>query len=124
VTDASELPALPPLAHNGWELATWVLIVIAMLLAFKIWTDKNSTKTLKGVASDLGAVKGQLVNDHPIGPGTPNMRDQLDRMESAIAGLRKDIGRIGDAALDDRETHRVDVARIDSSLSELWRRLG
>jgi len=87
---------------------------------------------LTAVDAKMDEVKEQVVNDH----GDRNLRIQLDRIErrqqematdvrgvkSDVSGVKKDVGRLADAAVDDRETHRTDVARLDREIGDLKRR--
>ena len=111
---------IPDLARDWFGLGTWALLAIAAVAAAFIWRQH------KGIRSDVDAVKGQVVNGH----SEENLRTQLDRIESnqvefqktmtrEISGLRKDIGRLADSAVDDRAMHHQDVARLDDGIDEL-----
>ena len=75
----------------------------------------------------VGAV-AHSVNNRP-----DTTRDQLDRIEQNqkrmekrqdemaddMRGVKKDVGRIGDALNDDRDANRTDIARIDRRIDQL-----
>lgn len=75
----------------------------------------RAEKALTGVSQSVSSIE-RSVNNRP-----DTMRDQLDRIESDLRGVKKDVGRLADAAVDDRETHRTDIARIDGEITKLRR---
>lgn len=139
VPDAATVPELPELAHNGWELATWVIIAVVAIVAFWIWTEYRSTRSqIKGVADTVGEVREHVANSHES-----NLRDDLDETRDAareakaeskatrdhvdiliheIAEWRKDFVGIREELRDDREMHHTDVARLDRRLDGIERR--
>lgn len=137
---AGEWPQLPEPAHNGWELSSWVIMGVVAIIGFYIWLKER--RKITGMAGDLGAVRDHVVNDHT--DPDQNMRTQLDRMEqnqirmeqqqnrmeqqqtdmgADLRGVKKDVGRLADSAIDDRETHHTDIARVDRELEEIKRRI-
>lgn len=87
----------------------------------------NKVGVIKDVADKVDVIKQEVKNDHP---DDANLRDQLDRIErnqeamaGDLRGVKKDVGRLADAAVDDRETHRTDIARVDGELKDLRRRM-
>lgn len=116
---------------NLWAFLGLGVLTLANLVS--TWIDRRRgkdradarEKVLTGVADKVDAVNDQIVNDH----GEHNLREQLDRMEQLqkdtaadVRGMKRDIGRLADAAVDDRETHRTDIARVDGEIKELKRR--
>lgn len=61
----------------------------------------NKVGVIQDVADKVDVIKQEVKDDH---------------------GVRKDVGRLADAAVDDRETHRTDIARVDGELKDLRRR--
>ncbi|ORB47933.1 hypothetical protein BST43_25415 [Mycobacteroides saopaulense] len=84
----TEWPQLPPLARDGWELATWIVIGLVVLV-------------LGLYRKDLRAVLHQVKNSHKT-----NLRDDVDgvgdRLDDVLTrledfgrdlrGIRQDIG--------------------------------
>ena len=125
----SELPDLPGLAHNPWELATWGIIGLVAVIAFWIWTTRTQ---IKGVARELNDVHEHTVNTHKT-----NMRNDIDdtkdAAQAALKGVdqliqevqewRKDIGGIREELRADRAAHHDNVQRIDRRLDSIERRM-
>lgn len=104
---------------NLWAFLGLGVITVANLLG--TWLDRRRGKTrekaLTGVSKSVSSIE-RSVNNRP-----DTMRDQLDRIEADLRGVKKDVGRLADAAVDDRETHRTDIARVDDEMKELKRRI-
>lgn len=126
---------LPELAHDWFGLATWALIAVTAVAAAAIWIWRQHQTTqgqIKGVAKNVTAMRDHIVNDHT--KPDQNLRTQLDRIEQnqqefqrtmtrEIGGLRKDIGRLADSAVDDRAMHHQDVERLDGDIARLEKRM-
>lgn len=91
----SDFPDLPPLAHNGWELATWVVLAVAAVAIALVFVLHRGTR------QDLKAIRYQTENDHD--PDMSNLRHDIDGIRDMvrddmkdirddIGGIRKDIG--------------------------------
>ncbi len=136
----SNVPELPELAHNGWELATWVVGALAACVCVWFWTENRATRSqIKGVADTVDTVREHVVNDHE-----PNLRDDIDEAkdnsaaartnsEMALAHVdiligevrewRKENGGIREELRNDREMHREDIARLNRRLDRLEKRI-
>ncbi|MGX9669908.1 hypothetical protein [Mycobacterium sp. HM-7] len=131
---------------NPWAFLAVVALVCAQLIITVIGQRRGKDRAVKreqvltdvagsvsDVAGQMTEVKEQVVNDH----GDRNLRLQLDRIErnqnrmekrqedmaGDMRGVKKDVGRLADSAVDDRETHRTDIARVDNELKDLRRRM-
>lgn len=101
---------------NLWAFLGLGVVTVANLATTVI--DRRRGKTRADAREKkLNSIE-RSVNNRP-----DTMRDQLDRMESDMRGMKKDVGRLADAAVDDRETHRTDIARVDTELGEIRRRI-
>lgn len=108
---------------NLWAFLGLGVVTVANLATTVIdkWRSRGKavereqalTKVTKSVTSIANSV-----NNRP-----DTTRDQLDRIERVISGVQKDVGRLADAAVDDRETHRTDIARHDAEIAEIRRRI-
>ena len=137
------MSALTPFNPDSWMdvlvlLGLGVLSVIAAGLPLWITTRRAAT-TAAATSVQVAEIHEQAVNDHRA--ADVNLRDQLDRMErhqrehqesqrvfeaaitSELRGLRKDIGRLADSAVDDRDMHHQDVARIDAAIERIEKRI-
>lgn len=120
---------------NPWAFLTVAAMMFAQLVITVVGQRRGKDRAvargavLTDVAEKVDAVNEQVVNDH----GDRNLRIQLDRIErrqqematdvrgvkSDVSGVKKDVGRLADAAVDDRETHRTDIARLDREIDDL-----
>ncbi|MBE5453522.1 hypothetical protein E3G52_000386 [Mycobacteroides abscessus] len=125
---ATDFPELPPLAHNGWELATWVVLAIATVAVAYAFSIHRTARR------DLKAIRYQTENDHD--PRESNLREDVDsvgdRLDDAldkladlvrdIRGLRGEVGdmrkEVGGIRGDMREQHRRQTA-LDHRVTEL-----
>lgn len=108
---------------NLWAFLGLGVVTVANLATTVIdkWRSRGKaaereqalTKVTKSVTSIANSV-----NNRP-----DTTRDQLDRIERVISGVQKDVGRLADAAVDDREAHRTDIARHDAEIAEIRRRI-
>lgn len=101
---------LPPLAQDGWGLATWVVIaIVVMCLLGILWTLQHV---------DLKAIRHQTENSHDT-----NLRDDIDEIREMvrdgmadirgdISGIRKDIGGLRGELRIEREERIESDARI------------
>lgn len=101
---------LPPLAQDGWGLATWVVIAFVVMCFLGIpWTLQHF---------DLKAIRHQTENSHDT-----NLRDDIDEIRemvrdgmadirSDISGIRKDIGGLRGELRTEREERIESDARI------------
>ncbi|MGH3725674.1 MAG: hypothetical protein ACRDUS_16315 [Mycobacterium sp.] len=117
-------PTPPPLAHNGWEFATWVLIAIVALVLGAAWIMHH------GARKDVRAVLHQVKNSH-----STNLRDDVDgvggqlddalgKLESLardVRGVRQDVsglrGEIGGLRGEVR-TERAERQEADAQLRD------
>lgn len=100
---------------NLWAFLGLGVVTVANLATTVI--DRRRGKTRADAREKkLNSIE-RSVNNRP-----DTMRDQLDRIESDLRGVKKDVGRLADAAVDDRETHRTDIARLDRDIDDLKRR--
>lgn len=118
---------ITPFNPDSWMDVVALLGIAAIGLAttaLPLWLKARSTGT------KVTEIHEQTVNDHKE---ERNLRVQLDRMErdqrafheavtGEIRGLRRDIGRLADAAVDDRAMHHKDIDRLDDDIDELRRR--
>lgn len=95
----SDFPELPPLAHNGWELATWVVLAIAAVAVALVFVMH------RGNRQDLKAIRYQTENDHD--PAKSNLRHDIDGIRDAVHegfnDIRKDIGGLRSELRTERE---------------------
>ena len=99
----------------------WAFLGLGVVTAANLVTtviDRRRGKTRAAAREKKLDSIERSVNNRP-----DTMRDQLDRIESDVRGVKKDVGRLADAAVDDRETHRTDIARIDGELKDLRHRM-
>ncbi len=84
----AEWPPLPPLARDGWELATWIVIALVVLV-------------LGIYRKDLRAVLHQVKNSHEtnlrddvdgVGDRLNDVLDRLEEFGRDLRGMRSDIG--------------------------------
>lgn len=107
---------------NLWAFLGLGVVTVANLVTTVIERRRGKTraaareKALTGVSQSVHSIE-RSVNNRP-----DTMRDQLDRIESDLRGVKKDVGRLADAAVDDRDMHRTDVARLDREIGDLKRR--
>lgn len=108
---------------NLWAFLGLGVVTVANLATTVIdkWRGRSKAaareQALTDVTQSVSSIE-RSVNNRP-----DTMRDQLDRIERDVSGVKKDVGRLADAAVDDRETHRTDIARHDSEIAELRRRI-
>lgn len=108
---------------NLWAFLGLGVVTVANLATTVIgrWRGRKKAaereEALTGVSESVSSI-AHSVNNRP-----DTTRDQLDRIERVISGVQKDVGRLADAAVDDRETHRTDIARHDAEIAEIRRRI-
>lgn len=88
MTVTSDFPELPELAHDGWGLATWLLIAAVAIVLGVAWLSQH------GARRDLRAIKDQVKNGHttPMRSDMDGMSDRLDDVLRDLRGVRQDIG--------------------------------
>lgn len=84
----ADWPSLPPLARDGWELATWIIIGLVVIV-------------LGLYRKDLRAVLHQVKNSHQtnlrddmdgVGDRLDDVLDRLEEFGRDLRGIRSDVG--------------------------------
>lgn len=84
----ADWPSLPPLARDGWELATWIIIGLVVIVPGLY-------------RKDLRAVLHQVKNSHEtnlrddvegVGDRLDDVLDRLEEFGRDLRGMRSDIG--------------------------------
>lgn len=109
---------------NLWAFLGLGVVTVANLATTVIdrWHGRKKAaeheEALTGVSESVSSIAHSVNHNRP-----DTTRDQLDRIERVISGVQKDVGRLADAAVDDRQTHRTDIARHDAEIAEIRRRI-
>jgi phage shock protein A len=108
---------------NLWAFLGLGVVTVANLATTVIdkWRSRGKAAEREQALTKVTKSVTSIVNSVNNRPDTT--RDQLDRIERVISGVQKDVGRLADAAVDDRETHRADIARHDAEIAEIRRRI-
>lgn len=110
----ADWPSLPPLARDGWELATWVVIGLVALVLGLYRKDlravlhqvKNSHKT--NLRDDVDGVGGQL----------DDVLTRLEEFGRDLRGMRGDIGGLRGELRDERKDRLVFEHEITDRLRD------
>lgn len=108
---------------NLWAFLGLGVVTVANLATTVIdkWRGRSKAAEREQALTNVTKSVSSIANSVNNRPDTT--RDQLDRIERVISGVQKDVGRLADAAVDDRETHRTDIARHDAEIAEIRRRI-
>lgn len=135
----------PPDTGVIWlDLALWVAVVVVLTFCFLIMVFhrlafKPLKEMVKSIKEDAAVTREQTENSHAISK-TPNLRDDMDykhsenrqwneniarmiaRMEETArasqARTDKELSRINDALLDDREATRDVAKKLDAHIEQ------
>lgn len=131
----------PPDTGLIWlDLALWVAVVVVLTFCFLIMifhrlAFKPLKEMVKSIKEDAAVTREQTENSHAGAPN-PNLRDDLDakhtqtheelanlarmmaRMEHAQARTDKEISRINDTLMDDREATREVGKKLDAHIEQ------
>lgn len=110
----ADWPQLPPLARDGWELATWIVIgLVAIVLGL--------------YRKDLRAVLHQVKNSHKtnlrddVDGVCDRLDDVLDRLEEFgrdLRGMRADVGGLRGELRDERKDRLAFEHQITEKLRD------
>lgn len=135
----------PPDTGVPWlDIMLWVIVVIMLTFCFLVavfhrWAFKPLKEMMKSVKEDTAVAREQTENSHASSK-TPNMRDDMDykhsetrqwneniarmiaRMEETArdsqARTDKELSRINDTLLDDREATREVGKKLDAHIEQ------
>ena len=131
----------PPDTGVPWlDIALWVIVVIMLTFCFLVavfhrWAFKPLKEMMKSVKEDTEVAREQTENFHGS-TANPNLRDDLDakhsqthkelanlakmmsRMEHAQARTDKELSRINDTLVDDREATREVGKKLDAHIEQ------
>lgn len=131
----------PPDTGVPWlDLALWVAVVVVLTFCFLIMifhrlAFKPLKEMVKSIKEDAAVTREQTENAHAGAPN-PNLRDDIDakhnqthkelanlavmmsRMEHAQARTDKELSRINDTLLDDREATREVGKKLDAHIEQ------
>ena len=131
----------PPDTGVIWlDLALWVAVVVVLTFCFLIMifhrlAFKPLKEMVKSIKEDAAVTREQTENAHAGAPN-PNLRDDIDakhnqthkelanlavmmsRMEHAQARTDKELSRINDTLLDDREATREVGKKLDAHIEQ------
>lgn len=131
----------PPDTGVIWlDLALWVAVVVVLTFCFLIMifhrlAFKPLKEMVKSIKEDAAVTREQTENSHAGAPN-PNLRDDIDakhnqtheelanlakmmaRMEQAQARTDKELSRINDTLVDDREATREVAKKLDVHIEQ------
>lgn len=131
----------PPDTGVIWlDLALWVAVVVVLTFCFLIMifhrlAFKPLKEMVKSIKEDAAMTREQTENSHAGAPN-PNLRDDLDakhtqthkelanlakmmaRMEQTQARTDKELSRINDTLMDDREATREVGKKLDAHIEQ------
>ena len=131
----------PPDTGVIWlDLALWVTVVVVLTFCFLIMifhrlAFKPLKEMVKSIKEDAAVTREQTENAHSS-TANPNLRDDIDakhsqtheelanlakmmaRMEDTQARTDKELSRINDTLLDDRETTRGVAKKLDAHIEQ------
>lgn len=131
----------PPDTGVPWlDLALWVAVVVVLTFCFLIMifhrlAFKPLKEMVKSIKEDAAVTREQTENAHAGAPN-PNLRDDIDakhnqthkelanlavmmsRMEHTQARTDKELSRINDTLLDDREATREVGKKLDAHIEQ------